>query len=124
VSRFQYKLAAVCILSAASVQTSIWICVIKRGLVLTDNMKYMSQHCMLCLSFYVSLQYADVHVSCQGVKSLCSPRYHYSGLLVTFLYYRSAANQQEQQEQQGANGCRFRQSAVKFLTLLFYRFVR
>ena len=69
-SRFQYKLAAVCVLSATSVQTSVWIGAIVRGLVLTENMKCTSQHCMLCLSFYISLQYADVHLSCQGVNSL------------------------------------------------------
>jgi len=53
---FQYKLAAVYFLSAAGVQASVLICVMKSVLVQTDNMKYNSQHCMLYLSFYVSLQ--------------------------------------------------------------------
>ena len=35
---FQYKLAAVDILSAASVQTSVWVCVVKR---VEDRVKFI-----------------------------------------------------------------------------------
>jgi hypothetical protein len=51
------------------------------------------------------------------------PRLCCSGLLVTFLYFRSVAKKQQQEEEEG-KGCNLRESAVKFVTLLFYRFVR
>ncbi|PNF32655.1 hypothetical protein B7P43_G15059 [Cryptotermes secundus] len=42
-----------------------------------------------------------------------------SGLLVTFLYFRSVEKQQDDSNRRG-----LREGAVKFMTLLFYRFVR
>jgi hypothetical protein len=47
VSHFQYKLAAVYIVSAASVQISVWIGVIKRGL---ERVKFIVLSGALCYS--------------------------------------------------------------------------
>ena len=60
VSHFQYKLAAVYILSAATVQTSVWICVIKRGLVRTD--------CLMCTVLRGALCYTALLGAVQSVS--------------------------------------------------------